>query len=769
MPTSYLLTSTKTPPLSVLKVVASAHLTSNQLINGNDLTSLLGVAPQTPQPVLVSGGEVIVGVSSIAYFLHTLSVAPKGDGKVLKMLQISESGDPADTVSLAASLDAFSGSKTATTVADICLALTIQNSCQSTSTPASTKFVTGIITSPTYKQAAADLPKFTASGKSSGDGDGGFLPLITGIFAKAVLSAFPQSSAWESKQNAVVKCPNTKFGDFQCNSAMELFQRLKAAGAKGVVKPHDVSKKIIDGIDDAGKEVLSDFSVAGPGFINCRVRKDFLVSRLYQIVTTGDPNPAKNNRKRKKSKVVVDFSSPNIAKEMHVGHLRSTIIGETTCRILEYNGDEVVRQNHVGDWGTQFGMLIQYLKEEFPNFTTDQPNITDLTTFYKNAKARFDEDEDFKKVSQQNVVKLQGGDEECRGIWQILCDISRKEFEKVYKRLDVDVKECGESFYNSRIPPVIKALEKIGLVVRDGGAKCIFVPGSAAFTIPLMVQKSDGGYGYDSTDMAALDYRINELKANRLVYVTDFTQGTHFQLCFEAAKMAGWWNETNTSLEHIGFGTVQGEDGKRFKTRSGETVRLVDLLDEAVNRMEAKLKERAKEGKLSVPEGEIRDVASAIGYGAVKYFDLSRNPATNYKFSYDAMLDTNGNTAVYLLFAHARINSIIAKAKAEHNVDISQVKGDKSVNITLEQSAERILCFEILQFPDMIEKITKNLRADHICNYLYGLSIVFTTFVTECRVLGSEEMKSRLLLCECTRITMRACFKLLAIDYPERI
>eukprot|EP00956_Cyclotella_meneghiniana_P024215 scaffold48316_cov72-Cyclotella_meneghiniana.AAC.5 len=492
-----------------------------------------------------------------------------------------------------------------------------------------------------------------------------------------------------------------------------------------------------------------------------RIKSDYLARWVNDLLVSGSP-PRPKLSNTNSGTVVVDFSSPNIAKEMHVGHLRSTIIGESVCRILEYIGNDVKRINHVGDWGTQFGMLIQYLKEEYPDFTDDIPNITDLTEFYKNAKKRFDDSPEFKKVSQLNVVKLQAGDEECRKIWQVLCDVSRKEFEKVYNRLDITVEECGESFYNDKIPPVIQEFDDKGLIsVEDGGAKCVFVP---KYKVPLMLQKSDGGYGYDSTDMAAIKYRVEDVGASHIVYITDFTQGDHFQMVFAAAKKIGWVTDESHRLDHIGFGTVQGEDGKRFKTRSGDTVRLVDLLDEAVSRMETSLKERS-----NIPEEEIHATACAMGYGAVKYFDLRRNPTSNYIFSYDRMLDTKGNTAIYLLYAHARLESIVTKGKADHGVNVDNLLKEGNAKITLEHKSERNLGLHLQIFADSIEETLADLYPYHICDYVYALSIAASEFVTQCKVLGSPEMESRLLLCRATAIVMRQCFDLLGIRHVMRI
>ena len=603
--------------------------------------------------------------------------------------------------------------------------------------------------------------------------DPSLLHTTSAIFARAIYAAFPSAlSLLDAKVMESFKCKDIKHGDYQCNAAMPLFQKLKATNAlpEGVNSPQDVAKAIIAAVPN-DNPVLEELIVNGPGFIMSRVKGSFLEGGVNDILKNGAPAKPKLTKSTatndgEKDVVVVDFSSPNIAKEMHVGHLRSTIIGESVCRILEYLGHNVRRVNHVGDWGTQFGMLIQYLKEEYPDFHGDIPNITDLTEFYKNAKARFDESPEFKKVSQLNVVKLQSGDEECRKIWQVLCDVSRLEFEKVYKRLDISVEECGESFYNDKISPVIEEFEKKGLIeIAEGGAKCVFVP---KFKVPLMVQKSDGGFGYDSTDMAAIKYRLDELKARHIVYITDFTQGDHFQMVFAAAKKIGWVDESSHRLDHIGFGTVQGEDGKRFKTRSGDTVRLVDLLDEAVHRMESSLKERITEGKANISEEELHATASAMGYGAVKYFDLRRNPTSNYIFSYDRMLDTKGNTAIYLLYAHARLESIISKGKDVHGIDVDELI-KKGTKIVLAHKSERNLGLHLQVFADSVEETLKDLFPYHICDFVYCLSNAASEFITQCYVLGSDEMESRLLLCRATAITMRQCFDLLGIRHVMRI
>ncbi|KAI2508163.1 aminoacyl-tRNA synthetase [Fragilaria crotonensis] len=610
------------------------------------------------------------------------------------------------------------------------------------------------------KNGLASLP--SAQRAESNAESSSILDVVQEVFTLALTVVFGDAVQLPSN-NWIKKCADPKHGDYQCTAAMALFADLTKSGSlpAGINSASDIGKSVIDAIGE-DHPVVMDLEVNKIGFILCKLTPSFLQFQVNKFIRAGKlPKPSSVSPLT----CLVDFSSPNIAKEMHVGHLRSTIIGESVCRILEFVGHKVHRVNHVGDWGTQFGMLIEYLKEEYPDFGNDTSNITDLTTFYKNAKKRFDEDPAFKQTAQLNVVKLQSGDEECHRIWKILCDVSRKEFQKVYDRLDVTVYECGESFYNDKIPPVIDEFEKAGLVrIEEGGAKCVFVD---KYKVPLMLQKSDGGYGYDSTDMAALKYRIHDLKAERIIAITDFSQGDHFKMCFTAAKMIGWVGD-NVKLEHIGFGTVQGEDGKRFKTRSGDTVRLVDLLDEAVGRMASSLRERIAEKRTGITEEEVPHVAEAIGYSAVKYFDLRRNPTTNYKFSYDQMLDTKGNTAVYLLYAHARLESIMAKAKAEHNVDVDKLVENKT-EVKITHPSERNLVLHLHGFTDMILATLEDLFPFHVCDFLYNLSNAASEFATQCKVLGSPEMESRLLLCKATTMAMRECFDLVGIRHVQQI
>ncbi|CAB1103032.1 unnamed protein product [Ectocarpus sp. CCAP 1310/34] len=615
---------------------------------------------------------------------------------------------------------------------------------------------------PACKQAASTIDTFIkASAREQNASTGvslkaGLQASLLAMFDAAMFKAWPLAKSAGITSSSVRKCADYKNGDFQCNAAMALFKALKG-GDGAPSSPQAAASAIVASLPV--NPLVDTTSVSPQGYINIRLRPAFINQSIAKVIKNGPAPP-----EVKKMRVVVDFSSPNIAKEMHVGHLRSTIIGEAICRVLEFCGHTVFRHNHVGDWGTQFGMLINYMKEAYPNFLTDPPNITDLTTFYKAAKLRFDESEEFKEASRNTVVDLQSGDPACKEVWTLLCDISRKEFQKVYDRLDVTLEEHGESFYNDMIPSTIDMLAEAGLVSRDDGADIVRLE---HFTYPLIVRKRDGGFGYDSTDMTAIRYRLKTLKCDWIIGITDAGQASHFHMCFDAARAAGWVDE-GTKLEHLGFGVVLGPDGKKYKTRSGDTVRLVDLLDEAVRRMAASIQERMDEGKMTTTKEAAAAAAAEIGYGAVKYYDLRQHPSTSYVFSYDRMLDTRGNTAVYLQFAHARLASILLKAQDELHVDVTALKASPE-KVSVEHESERALAFELLMFSDVIEACLADLGPNRLCEYLHTLATKFTDFVTNCRVLGSDGQTSRLLLCEATGVTMRKCFSLLGMKALDRI
>ncbi len=541
-----------------------------------------------------------------------------------------------------------------------------------------------------------------------------------------------------------------KFGDYQCNDAMGLAKKLGS-------KPRDVAQKIVENLDIA--DIAEPPTIEGPGFINLRLQVAYINRKLESIwhddrlgIPLADPP----------QRIVVDFSSPNIAKEMHVGHLRSTIIGDCIARILEFLGHEVLRLNHVGDWGTQFGMLITHLKEAFPQalVAADVLALGDLVNFYREAKKRFDEDESFRERARLAVVDLQAGEATARQAWQLLCEQSRREFQKIYDLLDVRLQERGESFYNPFLPAVVEDLAALGLLQEDAGAKCVFLEGfqnKEGQPLPLIVQKSDGGYNYATTDLAALRYRINVDKADRIIYVTDSGQADHFAQVFQVARRAGWLPD-RVQVEHVPFGLVLGEDGKKFKTRSGDTVALKELLHEAIERAFADIDSRNPDAPLSFKQ----EVAKVVGIGAVKYADLSQNRHSNYVFSFDKMLSLQGNTAPYLLYAYVRIQGIGRK---------STKPIDRSLPIHISHPSEIVLAKHLLQCAEVIDAVATDLMPNRLCQYLFELSQKFNQFYDQCPILQAEdgERHSRLALCEITARTLRLGLGLLGIPVLERM
>jgi len=572
------------------------------------------------------------------------------------------------------------------------------------------------------------------------------------LFATALKAAFPSI-----KQDALVVKGNPKFGDYQCNNAMGLFKD----HGKGL--GYDSPLKVAEAIKNAlpANDIIGAITVAPQGFVTVKLSESWLTKQVSDILGSEI-----EYRDLPRKRVVVDFSSPNIAKEMHVGHLRSTIIGESTCRILEFCGHEVHRLNHVGDWGTQFGMLIEYMKETYPNFQEQLPEVSDLQEFYKAAKKRFDDDEEFKGKAQRAVVDLQSGGEFARSAWQKICDVSRVAFNKIYDRLDISLEERGESFYNEMIAPLVEDLKARNICQESKGAMCIFTPKVAE--IPLMAVKTDGGFGYDSTDLAAIYHRLFIMRSDWIVYITDMGQELHFHMIFDAAEQAGWHRPGVTRCDHMGFGVVQGEDKKKFKTRSGETVKLVDLLDEAVERAGQEIKKRVEdqskdggEAFLKTAEDQ-KDAAEKIGIAAVRYFDMKQNRTSPYVFSYDKMLDAKGNSAVFLFYAYARIRSIQRKA----GVDIASLPAS---SLKVEDPSERDLALKLLQFPDVIEAILGNLHLHQLTDFLWELCNTLTTFYMKCKVIGEKEQTSRLLLCEATRKVLLKSFDLLGFTPLEQI
>ncbi|MFN9624156.1 MAG: arginine--tRNA ligase [Cyanobacteriota bacterium] len=562
-----------------------------------------------------------------------------------------------------------------------------------------------------------------------------------------------------------------EFGDVQANGALPLAKPLRQS-------PRAIATAVVEQLaaDPAFEALCLPPRIAGPGFINLTLRPEVLVAELRRRLgdprlgvplateVSGEPGAPSGPL----APVIVEFSSPNIAQEMHVGHLRSTIIGDCLARVLEFRGHPVLRLNHVGDWGTQFGMLITHLKEVAPEALerADAVNLGDLVSFYRQAKRRFDENPAFQAASREEVVRLQGGDPLSLKAWTLLCDQSRREFQQIYDRLDIEVQERGESFYNPYLPAVVADLRAAGLLVEDGGAQCVFLEPDKP---PLIVQKSDGGFNYATTDLAAIRYRFASPPhgdgARRLIYVTDAGQASHFAAVFAVARRAGWVPE-GARLEHVPFGLVQGDDGKKLKTRSGDTVRLKDLLEEAVQRAENDLRGRLADEGRQEEESFLREVSTAVGLGAVKYADLATNRITNYQFSFDRMFSLQGNTAPYLLYALVRLAGI-ARREGEADAESSSVERP----LHFSEPQEWALARHLLAFDSVIVTVEEELLPNRLCAYLFELSQVFNRFYDQVPVLKAppEVRASRLALCRLTADTLRLGLRLLGIQTLTRM
>lgn len=584
---------------------------------------------------------------------------------------------------------------------------------------------------------------------------------LTEVFTNAISSAYPNLP---NAPTVLTESTKLAFGDYQCNSAMPISQLLKAQNVK--TNPREIANKILENVPHS--PLISKMEIAGAGFINVFLDKDYPARAIKSILLDGVQPPP-----MKRQKVVIDFSSPNIAKEMHVGHLRSTIIGESIARLVEYLGHDVLRINHLGDWGTQFGMLIAHLEDRFPNFVNESPPISDLQAFYKESKKRFDEEEDFKKRAYDRVVRLQSGEKNATKAWTLICDVSRKEFQQIYDALEVKLVERGESFYQSRMEEVIKELESKGLLEEDDGRRIMWgVEGDDFGGIPLTIVKTGGGFTYDTSDMATIKQRIHEEKADWIIYVTDIGQSTHFKAIYSCAKRAGIYDPSKVRIDHVGFGVVLGEDGKKFKTRSGDTVKLADLLSEGLKRSLDKLKERERDKVLSPKELEAAQ--RNVAFGCIKYADLSKNRQNEYVFSFDKMLDDRGNTAVYLLYAYTRIKSIARNCGEEFYKNLDKTK--KETTITLEHEKELKLAKVLIQFPDVIEKILKDLHLHFLCDFVYQIATTFTEFYDACYCIEKNKQgqvvsinASRVLLCEATAAVMKQCFDILGLNTLEKI
>ncbi len=540
--------------------------------------------------------------------------------------------------------------------------------------------------------------------------------------------------------------------DFQDNGVLALAKRVGR-------RPQDLAAEIVAGaqLDD----VCSALEVRGPGFINLTLSEAFLAGQLTAMAADDRLGVARADEPRT---VVVDYSGPNVAKEMHVGHLRSTIIGDALCRILDHIGHLVVRENHVGDWGTPFGMLIEHLLEIGEQEAVHELSVGDLDTFYRQARTSFDEDEAFRERARRRVVLLQSGDDETRRLWRVLVAESLRYFDDVYAKMDVlltDDDVVGERFYNPMLPEVVRDLEALGLLVESEGALCVFPEG---FTnrngdpLPLIVQKSDEGFGYAATDLAAVRDRVGRIGASTVLYVVGAPQAQHLEMCFAAARMAGWLGP-GVEAVHVSFGNVLGPDRKMFRSRAGHTVKLVDLLDEGVGRADAAVAERDP----ALDPDERASVARALGVGAVKYADLSTDRTHDYVFDWDRMLAFEGDTAPYLQYAHARIRSIFRRADEGPAARLEPV---------LDSPAERALGLAILGFPDALDQALRVWSPSKLCSYLFDLATSYTTFYETCPVLAAPDpalRRSRLGLSDLTARVLECGLGLLGITAPERM
>lgn len=573
---------------------------------------------------------------------------------------------------------------------------------------------------------------------------------IQQILADKIKQAMIAAGADANVEPLVRQSGKPEFGDYQANGAM-------GAAKKLGMNPREFAQKILDNVNLDG--IAEKLEIAGPGFINIFLNQEWLASNAnstLQAVNFGikTANP---------QTVVIDYSSPNVAKEMHVGHLRSTIIGDAVVRTLEFLGNKVIRANHVGDWGTQFGMLIAYL-EKMENENAGEMELSDLEAFYRAAKENYDSDEAFAEKARNYVVKLQGGDEYCRTMWKKLVDITMHHNQENYNRLNVTLTEkdvMGESLYNPMLPEIVADLKAKGLAVEDDGALVVFLEefkNKDGNPMGVIVQKKDGGFLYTTTDIAAAKYRYETLKADRALVFSDSRQAQHMQQAWLITRKAGYVPDS-FSLEHPFFGMMLGKDGKPFKTRTGGTVKLKDLLDEAVERAEKLISERSTD----LTADEKAAVVEAVAIGSVKYSDLSKNRTTDYVFDWDNMLTFEGNTAPYMQYAYTRIRSIFARA----NIDIESLTS----SIQLNEPKERSLAVKLLQFEEALNGVAKDGMPHILCQYLYELAGEFSSFYEACPILNAREnvKNSRLALAALTAKTLKQGLDLLGIKTVEKM
>jgi arginyl-tRNA synthetase len=542
----------------------------------------------------------------------------------------------------------------------------------------------------------------------------------------------------------------SQHADYQADLALALARKLKK-------NPREVATAIAGKL--AADDVIEKVEVSGPGFLNLTLRAGYVATLLETMRADARLGVA---RAAKPETVVVDYSGPNVAKEMHVGHLRSTIIGDSIARLLEWQGHTVIRRNHVGDWGTPFGMLIEHLLDE--RTAGAEAGVRELGAFYRAARAKFDGDPAFADRARRRVVLLQSGDAETLAHWRRLIDVSVEHFSALYAALGVTLRRqdvVGESAYNALLADVVDELQRKGLAVESQGAICVFPPGFAGRDdepVPLIIRKQEGGYGYATTDLAAIRQRVRDLGATRLLYVVGAPQAQHLAMVFAVARLAGWAGE-GVRLEHVAFGSVLGTDKKMLKTRAGDSVSLASLVEEAVARAAKAVAEKAAE----LPAEEQARIASAVGVGAIKYADLASDRIKDYVFDWNRMLSFEGNTAPYLMYAHARIRSILRKA--------AETGAGAPAAIALEAPQERALGLALVQLEGALERAAEASHPHRVCTFLYDVATAFTSFYEACPVLKSDgpTRASRLALCEVTARTLALGLDLLGIAAPDQM
>ncbi|MFF9041498.1 arginine--tRNA ligase [Streptomyces sp. NPDC014892] len=554
--------------------------------------------------------------------------------------------------------------------------------------------------------------------------------------------------------------------DYQANGILALAKKAKA-------NPRELATQVVAQVESG--ELIKDIEVSGPGFLNLTLTDGAITENLAARYADDTGRLGVPTAERPGT-TVIDYAQPNVAKEMHVGHLRSAVIGDAVVQILEFTGEDVIRRHHIGDWGTQFGMLIQYLDEHPHELDhkegedlqkSGEQAMSNLDRLYKTARKLFDSDEEFKTRARRRVVDLQAGDPHTLATWQKFVDESKIYFFSVFEKLDMEIRDAdivGESGYNDMLADTCRLLEEQGVAVRSEGALCVFfddIKGPDGNPVPLIVQKSDGGYGYAATDLSAIRDRVFNLKANSLLYVVDARQSLHFKMVFETARRAGWLNDEDVKAFQLAFGTVLGKDGKPFKTREGETVRLVDLLDEAIDRATTVVREKAE--KVGLTEEEIVENGRYVGIGAVKYADLSTSAVRDYKFDLDQMVSLNGDTSVYLQYAYARIRSILRKA--------GEARPTAHPELEL-APAERALGLHLDQFGETVAEVAESYEPHKLAAYLFKLATLLTTFYDQCPVLKADtpaQMENRLFLIDLTARTLHRGMALLGIRTPDKL